>query len=108
MQMKPLGTSGIKVSSVGLGCMNLGMMCDQATTDSIVSAAIEAGVNFFDTADIYGGQHGKAETLLGKALGDRRHGRRHQRSTTSPHPRAADQPDQGSDHPEGTGAPCSV
>ena len=71
MQMKPLGTSGIKVSSVGLGCMNLGMMCDQATTDSIVSAAIEAGVNFFDTADIYGGQHGKAETLLGKALGDR-------------------------------------
>ncbi len=72
MKMKPLGNSGIDVSSVGLGCMNFGMMCDQSTTDSIVSAAIEAGVNFFDAADIYGGQHGKAETLLGKALGDRR------------------------------------
>jgi len=72
MQTKPLGKSGLKVSSVGLGCMNFGMMCDQATTDSIVSAAIEAGVNFFDVADIYGGPHGKAEALLGKALGDRR------------------------------------
>jgi len=72
MQMKTLGNSGIEVSSVGLGCMNFGMMCDQATTDSIVSAAIDAGVNFFDVADIYGGPHGNAETLLGKALGDRR------------------------------------
>lgn len=72
MQMKPLGNSGIEVSSVGLGCMNLGMMCDQATTDSIVSAAIDVGVNFFDVANIYGGKQGKAETLLGKALGARR------------------------------------
>ena len=72
MQTKPLGKSGLNVSSVGLGCMNFGMMCDQATTDSIVSAAIDVGVNFFDVADIYGGPHGKAETLLGKALGDRR------------------------------------
>jgi aryl-alcohol dehydrogenase-like predicted oxidoreductase len=72
MQMKKLGNSGIEISSVGLGCMNFGMMCDQATTDSIVSAAIEAGVNFFDVADIYGGTHGNAETMLGKALGDRR------------------------------------
>ncbi len=72
MEMKPLGNSGIEVSAVGLGCMNFGMMCDQAATDSIVSAAIDAGVNFFDAADIYGGKHGKAETLLGNALGDRR------------------------------------
>ncbi len=72
MQMKPLGKSGIEVSVVGLGCMNLGMMCDQAATDSIVNAALEAGVNFFDVADIYGGKHGKAETLLGNALGEKR------------------------------------
>jgi aryl-alcohol dehydrogenase-like predicted oxidoreductase len=72
MKLKPLGKSGIEVSAVGLGCMNFGMMCDQATTDSIVDAAIDAGVNFFDVADIYGGPHGKAEELLGKALGTRR------------------------------------
>ena len=72
MQMKKLGNSGIEVSSVGLGCMNFGLMCDQAATDSIVSTALEAGVNFFDVADIYGGPHGKAEEMLGKALGERR------------------------------------
>ncbi len=72
MQMKPLGNSGIEVSSVGLGCMNFGMMCDQATTDSIVSAALGAGVNFFDVANTYGGPHGMAETMLSEALGSRR------------------------------------
>jgi len=72
MKLKPLGNSGIEVSAVGLGCMNFGMMCDQASTDSIVNATIDAGVNFFDIADIYGGPHGKAEELLGRALGSRR------------------------------------
>jgi aryl-alcohol dehydrogenase-like predicted oxidoreductase len=72
MDMKALGNSGIEVSAVGLGCMNFGLMCDQAATDAIVAAAIDAGVNFFDVADIYGGPHGKAEELLGKALGARR------------------------------------
>ncbi len=72
MEMKPLGKSGIEVSSVGIGCMNFGMMCDQSTTDAIVNATIDAGVNFFDVADIYGGPHGSAEALLGKALGPRR------------------------------------
>jgi len=72
MQRKPLGNSGIEVSSVGLGCMNFGMMCDQDTTNEVVAAALDAGVNFFDVADIYGGPHGKAEALLGNALGARR------------------------------------
>lgn len=72
MEMKPLGSSGLKVSTIGLGCMNFGLMCDQATTDSIVATALDAGINFFDVADIYGGQHGRAEALLGKALGPRR------------------------------------
>lgn len=52
--------------------MMFGLMCDQEATTAIVDAALDAGVNFFDTADIYGGPHGKAETLLGKALGARR------------------------------------
>jgi len=72
MKYKRLGRSGIEVSAVGIGCMNFGMMCDQATTNAIVDAAIAEGVNFFDTADIYGGPHGKAEEMLGRALGDRR------------------------------------
>ena len=72
MQLKPLGGSGIDISAVGVGCMNFGMMCDQSATDAVVDAALDAGVNFFDVADIYGGPHGKAETLLGKALGARR------------------------------------
>ena len=72
MNMKPLGGSGIEVSAVGLGCMNFGMMCDQATTNEIVTAALEVGVTLFDVADIYGGPHGSAEELLGNALGARR------------------------------------
>lgn len=74
MDTKPLGHSGLRVTSVGLGCMNFGAMCDQAATDAIVGAALDAGINFFDVADIYGGPSGKAETLLGKALGPRRAG----------------------------------
>jgi aryl-alcohol dehydrogenase-like predicted oxidoreductase len=72
MEMKPLGFSGLKVSSVGLGCMNFGLMCDQTATDAIVATALDTGINFFDVADIYGGPHGKAEALVAKALGARR------------------------------------
>jgi aryl-alcohol dehydrogenase-like predicted oxidoreductase len=74
MMMKPLGHSGLTVSSVGIGCMNFGLMCDQPTTDAIVGAALDAGVNFFDVADIYGGPAAKSETMLGRALGQRRAG----------------------------------
>jgi len=70
MEMKQLGGSTLEVSSVGMGCMNLGMMCDQDAADAIVDAALAEGVNFFDVADIYGG--GEAESILGKALGTRR------------------------------------
>jgi aryl-alcohol dehydrogenase-like predicted oxidoreductase len=72
MEMKPLANSGIEISSVGVGCMMFGGMCDQAATDEIVGTAIDLGVNFFDVAWTYGGEHGKSETLLGKALGDNR------------------------------------
>jgi aryl-alcohol dehydrogenase-like predicted oxidoreductase len=71
MRLRRLGNSGLKVSEVGLGCNNFGMRIDQAATQNVVDAAIDNGVTFFDTADIYGGT--KSEELLGKALGKRRH-----------------------------------
>src|SRR5258705_1782540 len=70
MKMRRLGASGLKVSEVGLGCNNFGMRIDQDATQKVVDAAIEAGITFFDTADIYGGT--KSEVFLGKALGKRR------------------------------------
>jgi aryl-alcohol dehydrogenase-like predicted oxidoreductase len=71
MQKRRLGTSGLQVSEVGLGCNNFGMRIDQTQTQGVVDAAIEAGITLFDTADIYGGT--KSEEFLGKALGKRRH-----------------------------------
>jgi aryl-alcohol dehydrogenase-like predicted oxidoreductase len=70
MKMRRLGTSGLKVSEVGLGCNNFGMRIDQKATQGVVDAAIDAGITLFDTADIYGGT--KSEEFLGKALGKRR------------------------------------
>jgi aryl-alcohol dehydrogenase-like predicted oxidoreductase len=68
--MRRLGASGLKVSEVGLGCNNFGMRIDQKETQGVVDAALDAGITFFDTADIYGGT--KSEAFLGKALGKRR------------------------------------
>ncbi len=70
MKTRRLGTSGLKVSEVGLGCNNFGMRIDQRETQSVVDAALDVGITFFDTADIYGGT--KSEAFLGKALGKRR------------------------------------
>jgi aryl-alcohol dehydrogenase-like predicted oxidoreductase len=71
MEYRNLGHSGLKVSEVGLGCNNFGMRIDQEATNAVVGAAIDAGINFFDTADVYGGQ-GKSEEMLGKALNGKR------------------------------------
>jgi aryl-alcohol dehydrogenase-like predicted oxidoreductase len=70
MKTRRLGTSGLKVSEVGLGCNNFGMRIDQKATQAVVDAALDAGITLFDTADIYGGT--KSEEFLGKALGKRR------------------------------------
>ncbi len=69
METRKLGT--LDVSIVGLGCNNFGMRIDEVATKSVVDAAIDAGINFFDTADVYGGR-GRSEEFLGKALGSRR------------------------------------
>jgi aryl-alcohol dehydrogenase-like predicted oxidoreductase len=60
----------LEVSVVGLGCNNFGWRIDDSATRLVVDAAIEAGVNFFDTADTYGGT--KSEQFLGHALDGRR------------------------------------
>jgi aryl-alcohol dehydrogenase-like predicted oxidoreductase len=60
----------LEVSVVGLGCNNFGMRIGRKETAAVVDAALNAGINFFDTADIYGGT--KSETYLGEALGSRR------------------------------------
>ncbi len=71
MKTRALGPSGLQVSELGLGCNNFGGRVDEARTRSVVHAALDAGINFFDTADSYGNKGG-SETLLGKILGERR------------------------------------
>jgi aryl-alcohol dehydrogenase-like predicted oxidoreductase len=60
----------LEVSIVGIGCNNFGRRLDRAGTEAVVHAAMEAGINLFDTADIYG--DGVSEEYLSKALGSRR------------------------------------
>ena len=68
MEKRRIGA--LHVSLVGLGCNNFGRRLDAAATTAVVEAALEAGVTFFDTADVYGGT--RSEELLGRALGPRR------------------------------------
>ncbi|MET1155899.1 aldo/keto reductase [Arthrobacter sp.] len=76
MEYRRLGKSGLTVSAVGLGCNNLGRSNTptetQEGTDTVVKAALDAGVTLFDVADTYGKTPGLSEELLGKALGARR------------------------------------
>src|SRR5690242_16949637 len=68
--MKTRRIGSLDATVVGLGCNNFGMRIDQDATTAVVDAALDAGINFFDTADIYGGT--QSEVMLGKALGKRR------------------------------------
>ena len=68
METRALGS--LQVSVVGVGCNNFGSRLDQASTTNVVLAALDAGVTFFDTADIYGAT--QSEAMLGVALGARR------------------------------------
>lgn len=68
METRRIGSLAVTV--VGVGCNNFGGRIDEAATEKVVSAALDAGINFFDTADIYGGT--KSEEFLGRALGSRR------------------------------------
>lgn len=74
MTFKNLGNSDIQVSSLGLGCMGLsefyGESASQETADRLIAHALDNGVNFFDTADMYGSGHN--EQLIAHALRGRR------------------------------------
>ena len=68
MERRALGE--LQVSVVGLGCNNFGMAIDADATKAVVDAALDAGINYFDTAESYG--KGESEEFLGRALGSRR------------------------------------
>lgn len=74
METRALGSSGLLVSVIGLGCNNFGGMIeglDLKASRAVVHAALDAGVTLFDTADSYGADGG-SERVLGEALGARR------------------------------------
>jgi aryl-alcohol dehydrogenase-like predicted oxidoreductase len=68
MKMRRIGS--LEVTDVGLGCNNFGWRVGPEASAEVIEAALEAGVNFFDTADMYG--EGRSETFLGETLGTRR------------------------------------
>jgi len=68
METRKIGS--LSVSVIGLGCNNFGRRLDVQGTAAVVNAALDAGINFFDTADVYGA--GQSETFIGQALGSRR------------------------------------
>ncbi len=72
LRTRRLGHSGIEVTEVGLGCNNFGRRLDLEGTRAVVDAALDAGITFFDTADIYG--RGQSEEQLGRVLQGRRDG----------------------------------
>ncbi len=76
MQYTYLGRSGLQVSRLCLGTMNFGMVADESTSFSILDEALQAGINFIDTADVYGGPqspdmeqgYGISEEIIGRWL----------------------------------------
>jgi aryl-alcohol dehydrogenase-like predicted oxidoreductase len=70
MEYRYLGRSGLQVSVVGLGCNNFGMRIDADQAAVVVNKALDLGVNFFDSADVYG--RGLSEEYLGRALQGKR------------------------------------
>jgi aryl-alcohol dehydrogenase-like predicted oxidoreductase len=76
VELRHLGESGLVVSVVGLGCNNLGRPGTAAESlagsRALIGAAIDAGINLFDVADVYGAPRGRSEELLGQALSGRR------------------------------------
>jgi len=73
VEMRTLGKSGLKVSAIGLGCMSMSGVygdSDDAQSTAVIHHALNRGINFIDTADIYGNGHN--EELVGRALKGRR------------------------------------
>ena len=70
MKFRRLGNSGLKVSVIGLGTNQFGGKVDARKTNNIITAALDVGINFIDTADVY--QEGRSEKNIGKALQGKR------------------------------------
>lgn len=70
MQYKHLGKSGLRVSAIGLGTNQFGGKVDAKQTAEIISAAVDLGINFIDTADVY--REGRSEEFIGAAIVGRR------------------------------------
>jgi aryl-alcohol dehydrogenase-like predicted oxidoreductase len=71
MIYRNLGSAGVKVSVVGVGCNRFGNLLDREATQAVVHAALDEGINFFDTANVYGNRGG-SEEFLGDAVAGRR------------------------------------
>lgn len=76
LHYRQLGRSGLTVSTVGLGCNNLGrkgsLTQTQEGANAVVHAALEEGITLFDVADMYGSHPGQSESMLSQALGKER------------------------------------
>ena len=71
LNFRNLGSSGLLVSEIGLGCNNFGMRLDADGSRKVIHKALDLGITLFDTADVYGNKGG-SETLIGEILGPRR------------------------------------
>jgi len=70
MEYRRLGSSGLKVSAIGLGGNNFGWWADEQTSITVINYALDAGINFIDTADIY--DRGHSEEFVGNAIKGKR------------------------------------
>ncbi|GAB4441147.1 MAG: aldo/keto reductase [Chloroflexi bacterium OHK40] len=71
MEYRQLGSAGARVSAIGLGTNRFGIRVDQQGVSAIIDQALELGITFFDTANVY--QQGRSEETIGVALKGRRH-----------------------------------
>ena len=70
MEMRLVGRTGLKVSSLCFGTMSFGTIADEAESGRMYRASREAGINFFDTANVYG--KGRSEEILGRLIAEER------------------------------------
>ena len=68
MEYRALGRTGVQVSALCLGCWQFGERATPEESERIINAALDADINFFDTANIYGGAVGRSEEIIGRVV----------------------------------------